>query len=174
MTKTRAIEDVATAVHPRPDQERFMPYAPAIHVAGPADINRIGANGCRGTWCRRDNRLCHGVAGAPAQEPVPGEGVDKPQRRGRRAGGDRGVEGGAQVGRLGVEELEPVALVGPTQPGARPLRQLQVVLAVADASVLANAASGVIFVIGADQTTRNTAKAAVDRSFRRYHRVQHR
>jgi len=36
------------------------------------------------------------------------------------------------------------------------------VLAVADASVLANAASGVIFVIGADQTTRNTAKAAVD------------
>ena len=36
------------------------------------------------------------------------------------------------------------------------------VLAVADASVLANTASGVIFVIGADQTTRNTAKAAVD------------
>jgi capsular exopolysaccharide synthesis family protein len=36
------------------------------------------------------------------------------------------------------------------------------VLAVADASVLANAASGVIFVIGADQTTRNTAKAAVE------------
>ena len=36
------------------------------------------------------------------------------------------------------------------------------VLAVADASVLANAASGVIFVVGADQTTRNTAKAAVD------------
>jgi Mrp family chromosome partitioning ATPase len=36
------------------------------------------------------------------------------------------------------------------------------VLAVADASVLANSASGVIFVIGADQTTRNTAKAAVE------------
>jgi polysaccharide biosynthesis transport protein len=36
------------------------------------------------------------------------------------------------------------------------------VLAVADASVLANAASGVIFVIGADQTTRSTAKAAVE------------
>jgi succinoglycan biosynthesis transport protein ExoP len=36
------------------------------------------------------------------------------------------------------------------------------VLAVADASVLANAASGVIFVVGADQTSRHTAKAAVD------------
>ncbi len=36
------------------------------------------------------------------------------------------------------------------------------VLAVADASVLANAASGVIFVVGADQTSRNTAKAAVE------------
>ncbi len=36
------------------------------------------------------------------------------------------------------------------------------VLAVADASVLANAASGVIFVVGSDQTTRHTAKAAVD------------
>lgn len=34
----RPIEQVATAVHPRPDQERFMPYAPAVHVAGPADI----------------------------------------------------------------------------------------------------------------------------------------
>jgi 2-aminomuconate deaminase len=34
----RNIEQVAVAVHPRPDQERFMPYAPAIHVAGPADI----------------------------------------------------------------------------------------------------------------------------------------
>ena len=37
-TERRNIEDVATAVHPRPDQERFMPYAPAIHVEGPADI----------------------------------------------------------------------------------------------------------------------------------------
>ena len=36
------------------------------------------------------------------------------------------------------------------------------VLAVADASVLANGASGVIFVVGADQTSRYTAKAAVD------------
>jgi polysaccharide biosynthesis transport protein len=36
------------------------------------------------------------------------------------------------------------------------------VLAVADASVLANGASGVIFVVGADQTTRHTARAAVD------------
>jgi polysaccharide biosynthesis transport protein len=36
------------------------------------------------------------------------------------------------------------------------------VLAVADASVLANAASGVIFVVGADQTSRHTAKAAVE------------
>jgi len=36
------------------------------------------------------------------------------------------------------------------------------VLAVADASVLANGASGVIFVVGADQTSRHTAKAAVD------------
>lgn len=26
------------AVHPRPDEERFMPYAPAVHVEGPADI----------------------------------------------------------------------------------------------------------------------------------------
>ena len=26
------------AVHPRPDQERYMPYAPAVRVAGPADI----------------------------------------------------------------------------------------------------------------------------------------
>ncbi len=36
------------------------------------------------------------------------------------------------------------------------------VLAVADASVLANAATGVIFVVGADQTTRQTAKAAIE------------
>ena len=36
------------------------------------------------------------------------------------------------------------------------------VLAVADASVLANAASGVVFVVGADQTSRHAAKAAVD------------
>jgi capsular exopolysaccharide synthesis family protein len=36
------------------------------------------------------------------------------------------------------------------------------VLAVADASVLANSATGVVFVVGADQTSRHTAKAAVD------------
>ena len=36
------------------------------------------------------------------------------------------------------------------------------VLAVADASVLSNAATGVIFVVGADQTTRQTAKAAIE------------
>lgn len=36
------------------------------------------------------------------------------------------------------------------------------VLAVADASVLANAATGVLFVVGADQTTRNNAKAAIE------------
>jgi polysaccharide biosynthesis transport protein len=36
------------------------------------------------------------------------------------------------------------------------------VLAVADASVLANAATGVVFVVGADQTTRQTAKAAIE------------
>jgi len=33
---------------------------------------------------------------------------------------------------------------------------------VADASVLANAATGVVFVVGADQTTRQTAKAAIE------------
>jgi Mrp family chromosome partitioning ATPase len=33
---------------------------------------------------------------------------------------------------------------------------------VADASVLANAATGVVFVVGADQTSRQTAKAAVE------------
>jgi len=36
------------------------------------------------------------------------------------------------------------------------------VLAVADASVLANSASGVIFVVGADQTSRHTAKVAIE------------
>jgi capsular exopolysaccharide synthesis family protein len=36
------------------------------------------------------------------------------------------------------------------------------VLAVADASILANSATGVIFVVGADQTSRHTARAAVD------------
>jgi 2-aminomuconate deaminase len=36
--ETRRIEEVAIAVHPRPDQEALMPYAPAIHVEGPADI----------------------------------------------------------------------------------------------------------------------------------------
>jgi capsular exopolysaccharide synthesis family protein len=36
------------------------------------------------------------------------------------------------------------------------------VLAVADASVLANAATGVVFVVGADQTSRQTAKAALE------------
>lgn len=36
------------------------------------------------------------------------------------------------------------------------------VLAVADASVLANSATGVVFVVGADQTSRYTAKAAVE------------
>ncbi len=35
---SRAIEQVVTAVHPRPDQEQYMPYAPAIRVEGPADI----------------------------------------------------------------------------------------------------------------------------------------
>lgn len=34
----RRLEEVATAVHPRPEQEALMPYAPAIHVSGPADI----------------------------------------------------------------------------------------------------------------------------------------
>lgn len=32
------VEQMVTAVHPRPDQEQFMPYAPAIRVDGPADI----------------------------------------------------------------------------------------------------------------------------------------
>jgi capsular exopolysaccharide synthesis family protein len=36
------------------------------------------------------------------------------------------------------------------------------VLAVADASVVANIASGVIFVVGAEQTTRQAARAAID------------
>jgi capsular exopolysaccharide synthesis family protein len=36
------------------------------------------------------------------------------------------------------------------------------VLAVSDASILANSATGVLFVVGADQTSRRTAKAAVD------------
>jgi capsular exopolysaccharide synthesis family protein len=36
------------------------------------------------------------------------------------------------------------------------------VLAVADASVLANAATGVVFVVGADQTSRHTARAALE------------
>jgi capsular exopolysaccharide synthesis family protein len=36
------------------------------------------------------------------------------------------------------------------------------VLAVADASVIANGASGVLFVVGADQTSRQTARAAID------------
>jgi capsular exopolysaccharide synthesis family protein len=36
------------------------------------------------------------------------------------------------------------------------------VLAVADASVLANSATGVVFVVGADQTSRHAAKAAVE------------
>jgi 2-iminobutanoate/2-iminopropanoate deaminase len=34
----RSIEEVARPVHPRPEQEALMPYAPAIHVSGPADI----------------------------------------------------------------------------------------------------------------------------------------
>ena len=34
----RSIEQIVTAVHPRADQEKFMPYAPAVHVDGPADI----------------------------------------------------------------------------------------------------------------------------------------
>lgn len=37
-SEKRRIEEVATAIHPRPDQEALMPYAPAIHVSGPADI----------------------------------------------------------------------------------------------------------------------------------------
>jgi capsular exopolysaccharide synthesis family protein len=36
------------------------------------------------------------------------------------------------------------------------------VLAVADASILANSATGVVFVVGADQTSRSTAKTAVE------------
>ena len=36
------------------------------------------------------------------------------------------------------------------------------VLAVADASILANTASGVVFVVGADQTSRHAARAAID------------
>jgi 2-iminobutanoate/2-iminopropanoate deaminase len=38
MTDRRSVESTITAVHPRPDQERFMPYAPAVRVEGPADI----------------------------------------------------------------------------------------------------------------------------------------
>lgn len=34
----RAIEKVATVVQPIPEREREMPYAPAVHVEGPADI----------------------------------------------------------------------------------------------------------------------------------------
>jgi 2-iminobutanoate/2-iminopropanoate deaminase len=34
----RAIEKVATVVQPIPEREREMPYAPAVHVDGPADI----------------------------------------------------------------------------------------------------------------------------------------
>lgn len=34
----RDIEQRVTAVHPRPNQEQHMPYAPAIRVEGPADI----------------------------------------------------------------------------------------------------------------------------------------
>jgi capsular exopolysaccharide synthesis family protein len=36
------------------------------------------------------------------------------------------------------------------------------VLAVADASILANTSSGVVFVVGADQTSRHAARAAID------------
>jgi polysaccharide biosynthesis transport protein len=36
------------------------------------------------------------------------------------------------------------------------------VLAVADASIVANQATGVVFVVGADQTTRNTARTAIE------------
>jgi capsular exopolysaccharide synthesis family protein len=36
------------------------------------------------------------------------------------------------------------------------------VLAVADASILANTATGVVFVVGADQTGRQAARAALD------------
>lgn len=34
----RDIEQLVTAVQPRPDQEQHMPYAPAVRVEGPADI----------------------------------------------------------------------------------------------------------------------------------------
>jgi 2-iminobutanoate/2-iminopropanoate deaminase len=34
----RDIEQRVIAVHPRPDQQQHMPYAPAIRVEGPADI----------------------------------------------------------------------------------------------------------------------------------------
>ncbi len=36
------------------------------------------------------------------------------------------------------------------------------VLAVADASILANTATGVVFVVGADQTSRQAARAALE------------
>jgi 2-iminobutanoate/2-iminopropanoate deaminase len=35
---SRDLEQLVTAVHPRPEQEQYMPYAPAIRVEGPADI----------------------------------------------------------------------------------------------------------------------------------------
>ncbi len=34
----RTIEKVASVVQPMPERERDMPYAPAVHVEGPADI----------------------------------------------------------------------------------------------------------------------------------------
>jgi 2-aminomuconate deaminase len=34
----RSVLQSVTAVHPRPEQERFMPYAPAVRVEAPADI----------------------------------------------------------------------------------------------------------------------------------------
>ena len=37
-TSDRIIENVATVVQPIPEREREMPYAPAVHVDGPADI----------------------------------------------------------------------------------------------------------------------------------------
>ena len=82
---------------------------------------------------RRRARACSSARRASvqpaAQEPVPGQGVDHPQ-------GvvvvvvERGVQGGAQVGGLGVQAPEPGPLVVAAKAWCRPFGEIGVVTAV--------------------------------------------
>lgn len=81
----------------------------AVRAADVGLLGRDGEGGVEGA---------EGLAEPAAQEPVPGLGDDEPQGVVGGAGAVAGLQGGAQVARLGVEAFEPGALLTAAQEGA--------------------------------------------------------